>query len=214
MVTTIPRPVLDENHVYRVNGHIVPGCTTVIGEYTYVEPYDIYIHILSKAIIPGDIMRKASSFGTAIHKASFFILTGKRLDWNALNPKLVPTLKQLERWIERYKPTTKLCEVPLYSKQYHYCGTEDWFGMLGVKRFKHACLVDIKTGAYEMAHIQLSSYEQLIRENTGYKGIIDHYVLHLPKDGSDYQFVRVGDKRAFQYFLSKLFVYNYMRRTI
>jgi hypothetical protein len=66
----INQPVLDENHIYRVDGRIVPGTTSVLGEYIKVERWDgaYYIHAPSGQAIPAEIMERASAFGTAYHK--------------------------------------------------------------------------------------------------------------------------------------------------
>lgn len=211
-MNSVPRPSLSPAHVYTVNGYAKVGVTTALGEYVKIERYndEYYVHVPTGTAIPADIFEKAQRFGSAAHKAAYFLLTGKGLKWDRLNPALVATLRQLQAWIDKYKPQVKLCEVPLYSQIYDYCGTEDFFG--AIEGSKHMTLVDLKTGVFDVVAGQLAAYEQLVRENTGHRGIIDKYVLYLPKDGSDYEFIRIVDREAFQFFLAKLFAYKYQRK--
>ncbi len=210
----MPDLILDENHVYHRDGLIVPGTTTILHEFVKIELYGeaYYVSTRNGACIRGDYFEAAQRFGRAIHKASYYLLTGQGLAYDRIHPDLVPTLNQLETWIERYKPKAELCEKPLYSRRYHYAGTPDFFGTInGYRTGKD--LIDLKTGMFEMAEAQTASYEQLVREETGYKGMIRRWVLHLPKDGSPYRFIPMMRKDAFRYFLGELSNYNWRMAT-
>jgi hypothetical protein len=207
-----PTPILDEeSHIYHVGERIIPGTTTVLREYVRIELYgeEYFVAINSGDAIRGDFMDRARKFGNAIHKAAFYILTGAGLEISSLHPRLVPTLMQFDGWREKYKPQAEMCEVALYSKRYHYCGTIDFFGRLaGYRTGKD--LVDFKTTEHHQAvEQQTSAYENLVRENTGYKGVIRRWVLELPKDGSEYRFIRLVKRDAFRYFLNELSNYNW-----
>jgi hypothetical protein len=114
----------------------------------------------------------------------------------------------LELWIDRERPEVLLCEEPLYSQRYDFAGTAD----LVIKRKKGIRVVDLKTtDLAQFTGPQTSAYEQLYRENTGYKGMADRYVLYLPKDGSEYHYRELTNRNDFQYFLAKLYAYNYLK---
>ena len=200
-----------EKHIYSVDGAIIPGTTTVLGEWIKCRYWgeDVYVHALSGVIISGRIMREAAAIGTAIHEGMYYLLTGQGLDWSTLHPSLLRPLREGERWIEEYKPQVILCEKPLYSTRFRYAGTPDIYCTIrGLKR-GHTALIDIKSGMWEMVAEQLGAYEQLIREDLGVKGFIDHFMLSLHKTGKPYEFLRISRPDAFQYFLTKLQQYNY-----
>lgn len=199
------QPQLDESsHTYTIDGRRVISVTQAMPEWVRIELYgeQYFVHVRSGATIPGAPFERARKFGNAVHKAAYYLITGAGLDKSSLHPDLIPTLQQLEDWIRVYEPKAEICEVPLYSKMYDYAGKPDFYGRL--KGHKHKVLVDIKTGFFEMAEPQTAGYENLIREATGYNGIIDRYVLHLPKDGSRWQFIKMVRRDAFRYFLNEL----------
>ena len=184
-------PYFEEvGHKYTVDGRVIPSSTQILREFVkielYGEPY--YVNIIHGAAIRGDYFEAAQRFGRAFHKCFYYLVSGQGLDKDSLHPDLLPCLQQLESWMAEYRPEPVICEEPLYSQQYDFCGTLDFYGMLkGLKR--RMFLVDLKTGLFNMAGPQTASYEHLVRENTGYKGKILRFVLRIPKDGSGYSFI-------------------------
>ena len=198
-------------HVYTLDGAVLPGVTTVLGEWIKCRYWgqEIYVHSLSGVIVAAAVMHKAAAIGTAIHEGMYYLLTGQGLDWDSLHPTLVPPLREGQRWIEEYKPEIFCCEERLYSPTHRYAGTPDIYCKIkGLKR-GHMALIDIKSGAWEMVAEQLAAYGHLIREKYKQTCFIDKFVLVLPKKGGPYEFRPIDRLGAFQYFLQKLNQYNY-----
>ena len=201
-----------DNHVYRRNGQIIPSVTQILGGWWEVEisGRDYYLNVLTGSIIAADKMKTAADHGTAVHKACWLILKHGHdgLDWGVLDPELIHPLQQLEKWQEDWKPTVILLEQPMYSDKYGYAGTPDIVALI-LNQATIPAVIDIKTGAYDMAGPQVAAYEQLFKEHDKFRGTVRRYVLHLPKTGS-YKFVPLTDKRDWDFFRSRLFQYNYL----
>jgi hypothetical protein len=201
-----------EGHIYKVDGRVIPSSTQILREFIKIELYGeaYYVDVFNGAAIRGDYFETAQKFGKAFHKCFYYLVSGQGLDKGSLHPTLLPCLLQLERWMAEYRPEPIICEEPLYSRQYDYCGTLDFYGYLkGIK--KRRFIVDLKTGMFNMAAPQTASYEWLVRENIGHKGIILRFVLHIPKDGSDYSFIPQTNRQDFNYFVRERANYEYRR---
>lgn len=203
-----------ENHQYTVAGIRKASVTRIIGEWIEVKLYGdtVFVHITSGTVIPGDIMLRAGDYGRAVHKIAFHLFNGHSIAWDQLNPILLPAAKQLSLFIERYAPSIVSCEQPMYSAKYDYVGTGDLY--CWIKNHKTLDLIDIKTGGYDMAGPQTAAYEQLYREYSGYTKPITRWVLHLPKDGSDFLFLPLNRRDDFQYFLHKKAQYDWLNKTL
>ena len=203
---------MDSNHVYRLDGRILPSSTQILGEYIKIELYGEtwWVHTPTSTAIPEHIMERARQIGNAIHKIAFYIFTGRGIDVEALNPILVGPAKQLLLWADKYLTETILCEVPLASIRYGYAGTLDLFAKL--KGLKRLVLVDLKSGLSSMVGPQVASYENLIHENE-YKGVIERWKLQIPKDGSDYEFTQLKRRDDWMFFMQKLQAYNWLQQT-
>jgi hypothetical protein len=206
----MPDLILDSNHIYRLGDRILPSTTQILGEYIKIELYGEvwWVHTPTGTAIAGHIMEQARQIGNAIHKIAFYIFTGQGIDTKSLHPVLVEPAKQIILWADKYKPEVILCEKPLASTKYGYAGMLDLFAKL--KGYKRPCLIDLKSGMSFMVTPQVASYEHLIHENQ-YKGMIDKFVLRIPKDGSPYEFQELKEKTAFMFFLNKLYEHNYLR---
>jgi hypothetical protein len=205
-----PELTIDTHHIYRLGDRILPSTTQILGEYIKIELYGEvwWVHTPTGTAIAEHIMERARQIGNAIHKIAFYIFTRQGIDAKALNPILVEPARQLLLWAEKYKPEVILCEKPLASMKYGYAGMLDLFAKL--KGHKRPGLIDIKSGLSLMVAYQVASYENLVHENQ-YKGMIDSFVLRIPKDGSPYEFQELKEKTAFTFFLNKLYEYNYLR---
>lgn len=199
----------DKAHIYTWNGAVVPSVTQIIGEWKEVDIYGTkyMVNIYSGVTVLADTFRAPAEFGRAIHKAAYLILTGQGLDWGIMDSDLVPPVKQFLKWMEDHGVTPVLSEVPMYSTKYGYSGTPDIFCTL--KKRKHLCQVDIKTGASDMVGAQTAAYEPLYREHTKYKGLLDRFVLRLPKDGSSYKFDPLKGLGDWRFFLNRLDQHRY-----
>jgi hypothetical protein len=200
----------DKTHTYTLDGVIVPSVTQIIGEWIDADIYGTMykVNVYSGVAVLADKFTAPAEFGRAIHKAAYLILTGQGLNWGKIDSALVPPVKQFQKWMLDHNVIPVLSEVPMASRKYGYAGTPDIFCYLD-KKLKRLCLVDIKTGEYDMAGAQTAAYEPLYREHTGFRGMIDRYVLHLPKDGSSYKFFKLENRQDWHFFMSKLMEYKY-----
>ena len=203
-----------DNHEYRVNNIRKASVTEIIGEFIEVQLFGgiFYIHVADGVAISEEVMKRAQDFGRAIHKVGYHLLMGHNLAWDSLHPTLLPTTKQLASWVEKYSPAIVLCEQPLYSTKYDFCGTPDLICWLKIAGKIVLCIVDFKTGLYEMAGPQTAAYEQLYREYSGYRGIIQRWVLYLPKDGGEYVFAPLRRRDDFQYFIYRKAQYDWLQK--
>lgn len=198
-----------EKHEYRVDGRRVDSVTTILGEWQEVkvggERYHINTH--SGSVIPSRRMEEAQDFGTAVHLGCNFILQYGSVDYLTLDPALAPCLGQFERWLLDYDVKPILFESPMYSKRFDYSGTPDLICVLNGNLLS---VCDYKTTPlYPMAGPQTAAYEQLYRENHKDFRVMERYVLHLPKDGGDYELHQVGRVQDFAYFKAKLYTHQY-----
>lgn len=202
---------IEEGHEYYYNGFRKASVTEIIREYIeiIINGERFYVSRFNGATIPGYIFERARDFGSDIHRAIKYLLGNEGLNYDALDPSYLPVIAQFDLWREKYNPEIILCEKPMYSKQFDYCGTPDL--IFKVKKLGKI-LLDFKTGFYDMIAVQLSAYEKLYRENYKDKGSLKHYVLHLPKNGEDYYFGEIHDRSAWQEFKDLQGDYNYQRR--
>jgi len=204
-------------HTYRdEQGAVYPSVTQIIEPLTRFEMFGdtFYFDRVSRQVFNGDMIENARRIGTAIHKGCFYLMTGQGLNWDSLNPLLVEPLKQFNKWMEEWNPTLIIAEKSMISRKYGYAGTPDIICTLPA--FPGIIIqVDIKTGDYWWADVQLAAYETLYRENYKYMGKVKNYVLSLPKVGSNYNFVPIDEKdirQCWRYFTSKLSEYMFTKR--
>ena len=193
-----------ENHIYRINGNVVPSVTQTIGG--WIKVGRVYVNTFTGAAVPADLFEAAGAFGTDVHTMISYHITGD-LDTDALGSDFLAVLVQFERWVDTVKPEIIDNEVMLYSPRCQFAGTRDLKCIINKKLH----IVDFKTGAYDMAGPQLAAYVQLDKENDKSRAIRHRSVLYLPKDGSNYKFVSFRDANDFPFFLSRLATYNYLK---
>jgi len=204
----------DENsHQYAVDGNPIPSVTQVINEWNKVKISRSwwYVSSFTGAAIPGDIFDAAGDWGKAVHRMIEFWLNDD-LDEESLNPALTDTLNQFQNWMDEYRPEVVSHEKRLFSKKYWYAGTYDLACHLKEKNAGRVAIIDFKTGAYDMAGPQLSGYAQLYKEAEKYRGRTDRYVLHLPKKGGPYKFVKMDNPHDFDFFLCRLRQWQYLNQ--
>lgn len=195
-------------HVYKWCGEVVPSVTQILCEYLNLHRLHVYVHTRSGNTINAQIFEDAQDFGTAIHKAAAYILSGQGVQWNHLDPSLVPPLREIERWMDDYDVRPHFIEQPMFSEKHRVAGTPDIIGEL--RGFKNLCLIDIKTGLKNgMVGPQLAGYELIFREQEKYRKPIIRHELILPRNGDAYKFKVVEGINDGAYFLSKLFQYNF-----
>jgi hypothetical protein len=182
----------EEHHLYCWHGAPVPSVTQIIHEWMEINVYGTryFTNRFTGVTIAAEPFKEAGEFGTAVHAGCKVLARGKSLDFNHLHPSLYHPLAEFQQWMKDHNPILSLIEEPLYSRKFNYAGMPDIIGF--IKR--RPVVVDIKTGAFDMAGVQLAGYEQLYREHTK-RGTLhmDRYVLQLPKDGGAYKFIQCRD---------------------
>ncbi len=200
-----------ETHIYRLDGRVIPSVTQILGEFcpVTISGRDYYVNAFTGSVVGMEKFDKAADFGTAVHRGcTLILLHGKDfLDWDALAPELVGPLRQFVRWMAEWKPEVILAEAPLYSRKYGYAGTPDFVAKIKRK----VAVVDIKTGAFDMAGPQVAAYGELYKENYRYRGAVGRYVLHLPKNGGSYKFVPLTNGKDWNFFKSRLYQVQYLQ---
>jgi hypothetical protein len=134
-------------HTYRMNGEVVPGVTSIL------KPLSDF------SMVPVDVLKAASAFGTAVHLACELWDKGV-LDEEALDPALVPYLEGWKRFCTDHAVEWTLIEAKVYHPTMRYAGTLDRYGKVMGK----AAVVDIKTSAelYPSVGPQLAAYKNAI----------------------------------------------------
>lgn len=203
----------EANHVYCWDGNTVPGVTTVLGQFKettfYGEKY--YIDTYKGTIVEPERFDLGSDHGTAVHKSIYYDLTCG-VDEGTLPPDVLAALEQCREWAKEYVDEIIFVEKPLYSVKHGYAGTADLYCRLKRKYGGKMAIVDFKTGGHDLSGPQTAAYEQMVREDTGYRGTIDRFVLELPKSGDKYRLIQKTGRDDFMFFKSRLFQYNYLRR--
>lgn len=197
----------EENHEYRWFDKIVPSTTQIIREWILVD--DMYVNRFHpEKRIAKSAMQSGGDRGTGVHKAIDIILTSD-LDWDALDPSLVPPLREFQRWQRETKAEFVGLGEPMYSEKYGYAGTPDpWFRIKTPFKWVLFC-VDLKTGGHDLVGPQTAAYEQLYREKHNYKGVMLRACLYLPAEGP-YKFIPLTNRNDWRFFQSCLDQRNYL----
>lgn len=178
-----------ETHTYRFAGKSVPGVTSVL------EPLQMLQGVRK------DVLDAAREFGQHVHLACD-LWNKKQLDVAALDPALIPYLRDWQQFLKETGFVVMTSEQPVYHAQLQYAGTPDCTGTMRETTW----IVDIKSGVVPCTvGPQLAAYQQasdprprrrLCVQLTG-----NGYKLHEQKD--------LGD---FHTFLSALNIYKYLQK--
>ncbi len=207
---------IPKNHQYLYNGIRIPSVTQVLNEWVEISflgkfsiLYEIkkyHVHTVSGAVVSAKDFEYAGDRGKAVHDGCRLILDGN-LDWEVLDPVLLPPLRQFEAWKKKEKVHLGVdtqCEVAMMSERYQFAGRPDLITPIkGVMS-----IIEIKTGTWGQVAAQLAAYEQLYREHTRYKKTMNWYVLDL--SGKKYNFRQIRDVQAWPFFLNSLGRYKYL----
>lgn len=187
----------------------------MIGQFKKVNLFgaDYYVDTLMPKgnTIAAEVFDIAGDHGTAVHDAIKFDLTCGVIE-EGMHPDVLEALNQFRAWKEEYVDEIFIIEKPLYSVRHGYAGTPDLYCRLKRKYGGKMAVVDFKTGAHGFSGPQTAAYEPLVREETGYRGKIDRFVLLLPKNGTKYKFKPETGSDDFNFFKSRLFQYNFIGR--
>jgi len=134
------------------------------------------------------------------------------LDWDALDPILVPYCLAYQRFIEDCRPEILVSEKPLYHAQHLFGGTPDRV----VRMHDRVVVIDIKSGAPIAANwLQVAAYQQLIQANEDIHAT-QGAILCLRDDG-EYRLktCNLKDmKRDFNIFLAALVICRWKKENI
>lgn len=202
-----------EKHLYTYEGREVPSVTQVIGEWKVSKLFsgaEVYVNTFTGEIVPKSRFDGAADFGNAVHAGANLIVTGQGVNWDVLHPDIVQPLREVERWAADYGIETLATERAVYSKKHDYAGTFDWMGRM-LKRKDALVIVDFKTGGHDMAGPQTAGYEIAVREEDGWRNLVERYVLYLPKNGGPYQFKKQQNRNDGAFFLARRFTLQHLK---
>jgi len=174
----------EKDHLYTVDGVIVPNVTTILGEWVKIDiGRGWYVSTFTGAVIDADRFEAAGAMGTAIHDMIHAYLEDD-LDEENTAPELLKVLDQFKEWERLFRPEALHLETRGYSSKYGFSGTMDLVCMIGRDRW----IVDYKSGfIYKTAGPQLAAYEKMDQEYEGSHAPRKRAVLHLPKDGGKFK---------------------------
>ena len=179
----------DENHIYRVDGAIIPGVTeilSVLGDYSFVKDRD-------------------REFGTIVHDT---VRLYDKDDLGSYDKKLEHYLTSWEEFKQKYRVRVLHSELKLYSSIYKFAGEPDKIAMVG----DEWAVIDIKTGKpANYVGLQLAAYAIMVEERFGvlYRKI-KRISVYL--DGETYYRKVHTGKNDKQEFLTLLYARNIINR--
>lgn len=163
-------------HRYFWNGQQVPGVTTVLSPLTDFSAVD------------PDVLRRASSFGTAVHQLCELSDLGEDLAMFEIDPALQPYLAAWTKFSTEWRVEWRHVEQRVFHPTLRYAGTLDRQGTLIAPgeplHRRHAAMVDIKTSTnlYPAVGPQLAAYARAADPITG--ASLRRYAIQLKGDGT------------------------------
>ncbi len=151
----------DKKHLYTYLGKPVDSVTQVLGKVGTLSDSG-WTAVCDSRFFSG--YETNQFFGKEFHVVAHLISQGykpkKDFDYDK---QFKPYIKQLYRFIDKYKPVYISGETPLYSKLYKYAGTPDLFCTINDVYY----VVDWKTATAfaEYWRMQTAAYVQLEKEN-------------------------------------------------
>jgi hypothetical protein len=174
-MTLAPMIELGENHIYRMDGDIVPGVSEILKAGGFGNPAETE----GGFAISEDVIENARDRGVIIHEAAK-LLVFNDLDWDSVDDECLPYLQGFEEWKESTGFYPIEAEKLFYEPEFQYCGTRDLVGYIG----EDLVIPDIKTGSAGLKpehKYQLAAYAYPLSERgTKWPRRI---MLHLKKDG-------------------------------
>lgn len=186
----------ESTHVYRWNGAIVPGVTSILRS-ALGNPFEG---------VPFDVLDRKRRLGVAVHRTTELDDLG-RLDPASVHPEVEPYLRAWRRFRADtgFRPTA--VERQLYHRTLGYAGTLDREGDAGPECW----LPDIKSGEpTAQAELQTAGYA-LIRTSEGAR-IDRRGSVWLRSDGT-YRWLEYNRATDTADFLAALRVHRWKERT-
>lgn len=186
-----PRLTLDENHIYRLDGRVIPGVTEILKDVGLSNHFNRDDWYLER--------------GRAVHLAIQYCLEGD-LKESSVAPAIKGYLNTFKRFWDEKKPKLLGSEKMVYDPIRWYAGTLD----LRVQLPGGESLIDIKTGTPQPADAwQTAGYAHAVYKS-GARYIL-RQGLYLRADGS-YRIKNFTDHADFDVFLSACNVFHAKRR--
>ncbi len=187
-----------EKHRYTLGGIVLPSVTQIIQEAGLVD--------LSH--IPADVLRRASDFGTAVHKATE-LYDKNDLDEETLDPSLKGPLQAWIKFVIDLKFKIEEIEPLMYSRKYMFAGTPDRIGTI----LRDKALLDFKTGPTlpRSIALQTAGYTCMYNEARGNADRIKRRLAVQLLENGSYKIQEYKDKTDERVFLSCLNVVNWKR---
>jgi len=166
----------EETHRYFWDGQQVPGVTTILSPLTDFSAVD------------PDVMRRASTFGTAVHRVCELDDEGANLDEFDVDPALLPYLQAWRNFSRDWSVEWQHIENRVYHPTLRYAGTLDRAGTVlqpgDPSHRRHNAMVDIKTSTslYPAVGPQLAAYARAFDPFTG--SSLRRYAVQLRGDAT------------------------------
>jgi len=185
----------DEFHVYRKDGVIVPGVTTVMG------------NLHDYGCVPQWALEYASERGRNVHTGSAIIDRGQEI--GSIDPRCEPYLDAWKLFTQREKPEWAVVEQMLFDPVRRFAGEPDRAGWV----FDGYNIIDIKctVDAHPAHGVQLAAYQLLCEAAAHFDSGSGRFVVQLKPDGK-YVVHQYKDPMDTVTFLSCLAVYNWKER--
>lgn len=181
----------DDQHVYTLDGEVVPGVSTVAKTCSNPAPLIAWAYKIGRHgepdETPWNVREKAANRGTIVHAAfEFLSQEGEVPNLEGLTAEEAGHVEAVLLWAIDYRPEPEAVEVFVFSREHRFAGRYDLRAVIDGE----TVLVDLKTskGVYREHSIQLAGYELASRE-MGYPATSGQWVLQTRPDGT-YDFVR------------------------
>lgn len=197
-----------DQHVYTLDGVVVPGVTTILKPLSAAE----------YRFAPTEVMERARWRGQAAHRLIELDIKGT-LDVDALDEQLLPVFASWRQFRAQSGFTPMLSECQVLSRRHGFAGTLDLFGTMNGE----AALIDAKHTASvpKTAGPQTAAYEIGLRESRPEivaaaacgpgAGRIHRFALHLIP-GEGWRLVPFKDPNDARVFLSALTLHPWLER--
>ena len=155
---------LDENHVYRWDGEVVPGVNEILGD---------------MGIIDTSFMTDEGAANGKRRHLLMELYDNEVLDWATVDESDMPYLVGWQEFITDTGFQSDLIEEQVYCDYWHYAGTLDRAGSIEDQKW----ILDIKTGGIApYAQLQLSLYAAALDYGTeGAWADVRLGIVHLRK---------------------------------
>lgn len=183
-----------DSHTYTVGGVQLPSVTQVLDT------------LIDFRFVDRDVLEAARVFGNHVHDA-MALLVREELDWQTLDPALVPYILGGKRFLEESGITVIASEMRVACKRMRCAGTLDLAGVLR----NSECVLDFKATAAIPATVgpQTAAYERLYNSMFGGPKR-KRYCVQLREN--DYRVVPLTDPADISIFQSALNLHHWKQK--